>query len=133
MDEINDRYYKGFEGEPEIQFIYTLDNEKKSILKIWIGYFETIMDAMITGEGELTGLVYYYSLHEGWYDESPWQIPNSSEAIEHFSKVRIEDLEQEVQQTLGDVIKVLPEVIKEIVIHLTKARDLQEAVYISYE
>lgn len=133
MDKINDKYYIGFEGEPEIQFIYTLHNGKKSILKIWIGYFETIMDAMITEEKELTGLVYYYSMHEGWYDESPWKIPNLNEAIEHFSKVKIENLEQEVQQTLEDVIKILPEIIKEIIIHLTKARDLQEIVYISYE
>lgn len=42
MELVNKKYYDGFEGEPEIQFIYKKGNDTE-ILVIWEGYFDQIM------------------------------------------------------------------------------------------
>ncbi|WP_244310632.1 hypothetical protein [Paenibacillus ottowii] len=45
-DKINDTYYAGFEGEPEIRVIYT-NSDESYVLKIWNGYFEILLDCLI--------------------------------------------------------------------------------------
>ena len=46
MELVNKKYYDGFEGEPEIQFIYKKGNDTE-ILIVWEGYFDQIMRLMI--------------------------------------------------------------------------------------
>lgn len=75
MDRVISKYYEGFEGEPEIRLIRGEENEEKYILSIWVGYFNSIMDAVVPVETGWTSLAYFYHLQEGWYKESPWQIP----------------------------------------------------------
>lgn len=43
MEIINRKYYEGYEGEGEIQFIRHLSNGDKYVIRIWDGYFDEIM------------------------------------------------------------------------------------------
>ena len=61
MELVNKKYYDGFEGEPEIQFIYKKGNDTE-ILTIWEGYFDQIMRLMLPNEQGWTGLAYCYNM-----------------------------------------------------------------------
>ena len=81
-------FYKGYEGEGEIQFIHGTQTDQKIILKIWDGFFDDIMEKI---EPEVTGwtsLAYYYNLVKGWYEEIPWEVPNIATALQQLSKVK---------------------------------------------
>lgn len=80
-------FYSGYEGEGEIQFIQILGNEKTYTIRIWDGYFDDIMEKIEPEVGGWTNLAYYYNLAEGWYDESPWKIPNISDALRQIEQV----------------------------------------------
>jgi hypothetical protein len=83
-------YYKGFEGQPELQFDYTLDG-KLYRFTMWIGYFDKIMDDIEPTSNGWTGLAYYYHLNEGWYEENNWPIPDLSSAIEQLRNASVTD------------------------------------------
>ena len=46
MNNVVDKYYKGYEGEPEIQIIKKSTNNERIVLRIWIGFFDDIMTAI---------------------------------------------------------------------------------------
>lgn len=123
MEKVLSKYYDGFEGEPDIQFIY-YDNkgEQKVILKIWEGYFDEIMSTIRPELSGWTGLSYFYHLHEGWYKESPWKIPDLKSAIQQFQSLDIEALNIKTQ-----------EVYKEIIELLLDANLLDKDVWIAYD
>lgn len=123
MNEINSIYYDGFEGEPEIQFIKVSCNEKQSILSIWDGYFNDIMEQFKPSDSGWMGLSYYYHLYIGWYEESPWEIPNLSEALEQFNNLNKSNFR--FQKSL--------EVLLEICKLLNLAVEQNESVWIAYE
>ncbi|MFP7492964.1 hypothetical protein SFC66_04170 [Terribacillus saccharophilus] len=102
---INTAFYDGFEGEPEL----ILANENKKLI-IWNGYFESILDALLTSDSEKAGILKEYYYHEGWYDDSPWIIPDLSLTIEQLNHFDINKVEQ------SDNIKnVLPVLVKSII------------------
>lgn len=72
MKEIN--YYDGFESEPEIKFVMNTA-ENSSVIRMWVGYFDEIMRMIPPVNDEWIGITYQYNMEEGWYDESPWVIP----------------------------------------------------------
>lgn len=111
MDIIENKYYEGYEGEAEIQFIRLLENGQKFILRIWYGYFYFIMEAIKPDKEGWTGLAYYHNLHEGWYDESPWEIANINEAIKQFHNVDKSNLNAETQQVLNEICQLFIESI----------------------
>lgn len=88
MDNIIWDFYTGYEGEGEIQFIHVLDNGNKNIIRIWDGYFDDIMEKIEPEASGWTGLAYYYNLAEGWYDESPWKIPNLIETLQQIKETK---------------------------------------------
>ena len=101
MDKIID-FYKGFEGEGETQFILQLKDKTKTIVKIWDGFVDDIMDKIEPEANGWTGLAYYYNLDEGWFDDSPWMIPSIEEALDQFRQVENATFRFEKTQ---DVIK----------------------------
>ncbi len=122
MDRVISKYYDGFEGEPEIRFIRGIDNEEKHILSIWEGYFDRIMNVIIPEQTGWTGIAYFYHLHEGWYEESPWQIPNIETVSNQLKKIDINILDNDTQNVLNDILEFL------------KGAQLQnDTVWIAYE
>lgn len=121
MEKVID-YYNGFEGEPEIQMVHIKNNQDKYILRMWIGYFDRIIE-LIKPEAEgWTGLSYYYHMNTGWYEDSPWRISDVISA-----KKQIESINP---STLDDVSK---KVYSEILNLFNNASSSGETILISYD
>ena len=101
-----DNYYAGFEGNPEID-IYTFKGNIRIGIEIWDGYFDEIMGAIQPLNGEWQSLAYYYNLDEGWYDDSPWEIPNNQEALKQFESIDKSTLGKVSQEILTKIIGLL--------------------------
>ncbi|WP_271001601.1 dihydroorotate dehydrogenase (quinone) [Listeria seeligeri] len=99
-------FYKGFEGYPEIDF-YTYIDDMKLGIEMWEGYFDNIMKEINPSNGRWTSLAYYYHLDEGWYDESPWEIPSNTEALELLETIHISNLDTITQEILLKLINLL--------------------------
>lgn len=125
MDIVTD-YYTGFEGEPEIRFITSQKNGNTIVLRIWYGYFFNIMNAMLDsiepGPEGWTGLAYYFSAVEGWYDESPWKIPDKQEALNQFAAINTSTLNE---KTKG--------ILKEVCFLITSAQSEDYTIWIEYD
>lgn len=119
---INNNYYKGFEGEPCIKFIWVKPDNENLTLKIWIGYFDTIMNAINPTNHGWSGLSYYYHLDEGWYDESPWEIPNLNPVIDELLSI---------DTTSFDL--VTKDVFTKLLSLLVNAKEKNDKILISYD
>ncbi|SHL34231.1 hypothetical protein SAMN02745136_04674 [Anaerocolumna jejuensis DSM 15929] len=116
-------FYTGYEGEGEIQFIQILDSGNRNIIRIWDGYFDDIMDKIEPEASGWTGLAYCYNLVVGWYDESPWKIPNTIKALQQIKQT--EKAEFRFQES--------KRVTEEICNLLSNAIDNDNVVYIARE
>ncbi len=106
--ELIKRYYDGFEGEPEIRFIYKKGSDSK-ILVMWEGYFDQIMRLMGPDESGWTGLAYYYHMYLGWYEESPWAVEDLQMALKQFESIDCRKLCSEAKEILGIICDMLRE------------------------
>ncbi|HDK7166200.1 TPA: hypothetical protein PTV44_000002 [Clostridium botulinum] len=126
---IDDKYYVGFEGEPEVVIYYKEKDMKKNGMKIWIGYFQYLLDASISNTIENGGLVKNYMNQDGWYDESPWKIESLNEAIMELSQFNSESVKSKEKS----VVKKLPAIQKELITFLKNAKINNKSVYVNYE
>lgn len=109
-----DKYYKGFEGEPQIVFQTQPDGMK---LVVWNGYFETLLERMLDQGIPPQGILGTFVEQSGWYDKSPWEIKNINAAVQQFKMVRVEQLRDahaleltaDLQGLLGQLIAFLEE------------------------
>ncbi len=83
MDKIID-FYTGYEGEPEIIFYFENAEDKHVQLKVWIGHFDAIMLAITPNSNGWKGLSRYYQTDTGWFEESPWKIPDLDDALHNI-------------------------------------------------
>ena len=121
MDTINTKYYVGFEGYPEIEFICVSYDGKKDILSMWDGYFDSIMYSIEPKESCWVGIAYTYHIDMPWFDESPWRIPNLKIVIEQLTEIDINKLDDRTQEVLKDIIQLL-----------SRAYNAKYMVFISY-
>lgn len=99
MELIKKQYYDGFEGEPEIQFIYRKGNDCE-ILVMWEGYFDQIMRLIAPNADGWMGLAYCYNMYLGWYEESPWAIGDLQMALKQFESIDSQKLCNESKEIL---------------------------------
>ncbi|AOR23490.1 hypothetical protein [Clostridium taeniosporum] len=110
---INNKYYDGLEGEPEV-VIYFKEKDKEGF-RIWIGYFEYLLGASISGEVKIGGILESYINQDGWYDESEWRIEELQQAIfelEQFNIEKIESKEDSIIETVSNIQKDLVKFLK---------------------
>ncbi|WP_249292244.1 hypothetical protein [Metabacillus flavus] len=101
------KYYEGFEGEPELVLI---NEEDKNKMIIWNGYFEAILDALLETDLEREGIIDDYFRHEGWYDDSPWKIKDIPLTIKQLNRFDLDKVNQ------SENIKiVLPSLVEDII------------------
>ncbi|MBC1375983.1 dihydroorotate dehydrogenase (quinone) [Listeria sp. FSL L7-1699] len=74
---------------------------------MWEGYFDKIMNELSPVDDRWVSLVYYYHLDEGWYDESPWVIPDNKKILEQFETIDIKVLDNVIQEIMMKLIKLL--------------------------
>jgi hypothetical protein len=114
------KYYDGFEGESKLVFFN--DHHKFSM---WIGYFESFLDSLLYIELDKEGILEEYYNHEGWYDDSPWMIPDRALTITQLKQFDLNKVKQ------SEYIKgVLPELVRELIDFL---EDSREKVWIEYD
>lgn len=106
MEIINSKYYEGYEGEGEIQFIRHLTNGDKYVIRIWDGYFDEIMRGIQPEENGWTGLGYYYHVEEPWW-EKPWKISNIEIVLKQLQEIKNEFVYVEVKQLLVELCDIL--------------------------
>ena len=54
---------------------------------MWIGYFDQFMLHVDCEPAGWSGLALPYHLHQGWYEHSPWTIPNVQQACRQLELV----------------------------------------------
>ncbi|MBD5550607.1 MAG: dihydroorotate dehydrogenase (quinone) [Lachnospiraceae bacterium] len=110
MELINKKYYDGFEGEPEIHFIYRKGNDIE-IFVIWEGYFDSIMRLILPERQGWVGLAYCYNMYTGWYNESPWMIDDLQMALKQFESIDSAKLCKESNEVLMLLCNIFKEAI----------------------
>jgi len=109
MDNLVSKYYDGYEGEPEIQFIKGSNNGDRKIISVWDGFFDDIMRQFKPTETGWQGLAYYYHLRMAWEDGETWEIPNIHSALAEFRSIDPNKLEfngsAEVLSAICDFLK----------------------------
>ena len=113
----DNRYYKGFEGEPEIVFSSSQDS-----LSMWSGYFDAIMKLVYPKENGWSELAHCYHLNEGWYEDSPYKVRDLEEAVSMFQLIEISQLDQNCSELLNLLLALISAAIEN-----------NDDIYISYE
>ena len=131
-ERMNDTYYIGYEGQPEISFFFESPTEK-NILKMWIGYFEMLLDLMTQYAPSDEDILHVYCAHEGWYDESPWEIQNIDAAIRLFESFDLNKASGEQLEQVKNIVPDIPGVAHQITAFLEKAITNGCKVYIEYD
>lgn len=112
MERINNDYYIGFEGEPEIQFIYRKGNNSE-IFIVWEGYFDQIMRLIKPDDDGWKGLAYYYNMYLGWYEESPWMVQDLRSALMEFESINNKMLSDEA----GEILKKICDMFNDAILY----------------
>lgn len=126
---INNKYYIGFQGEPEILFYFKDNDNEKVGFRIWIGYFEYLLGASVSNTIVTGGIIENFVNQEGWYDESPWRIQNSQKAILELGQFNVDNVESKEES----IIRILPELQKDMVTLLENSNQNNKILYIAYE
>jgi len=114
MDTLISKYYDGYEGEPEIQFIKGSEAENRTILSIWEGFFDDIMCQFKPTPSGWQGLAYYYNLCIGWWDEAFWEISDLHSALGEFQSLNLKELRFDGSaEVLSEICSLLESAIKE--------------------
>jgi len=129
---VYDFYYSGFEGESEIAFVFEKSDERY-ILKMWTGYFDTILGLMCEYEPYNDGILHEYYAHEGWYEESPWELTNIDVVIQLFKSFDLQKVDNNTVEASPNIVPTLPEVASEIAQFLEQAKSNDCNVFIIYE
>lgn len=113
MDKLINKYYNGYEGEPEIQFIKGSNKGDRTILSIWDGFFDDIMSQFKPTASGWQGLAYYYNLVIGW-EEDIWEIPNINSALIEFQSINTNHFKfPESTEALSEICDLLKSAIEE--------------------
>lgn len=125
-------YYTGFEGEPEI--VFSVQFEQKTFeFKMWIGYFDSILSNVNLINNINNYFFYLYSVHEGWFDNSPYEIKDVNEIIEVFDSFEVDKLSDDKKTQLNTLTSTLQEVKDSVIEFLKFAVANECSVTISYE
>ncbi|GAA0077317.1 hypothetical protein UT300005_16950 [Clostridium sp. CTA-5] len=109
---INDKYYAGFEGEPEILIYFKGKDKEKEGFSIWIGYFEFLLGASISEKIKTGGILESYINCDGWYDESQWIIEDLQQAIFELEQFKIEKIESKDNSIIETVCNLQKDLLK---------------------
>lgn len=109
-----ENFYEGYEGNPELD-IYTLIGDEKVGIQMWDGYFDEIMTKIEPGNEGWQSLAYYYNMNEGWYDDSPWKIPNNTEALNQLETVELRELDDISRKILTSMIELIRNNIDKVI------------------
>lgn len=126
---INENYYKGFEGEKDLDIYYYQEDGEKTGLKIWDGYFELLLSACWLGQVSKGGLLECYADREGFYEEKPWRISNIDVVIKELLQYSPE-FEKDISLSMKETLSVLQ---KDLLMLLDFAVLHNKDIYIDFD
>jgi hypothetical protein len=56
-------------------------------VRLWEGFLDSIMALAEPQGGRWTGLALPYHLHGGWYEASPWRVPDLGAALKQWREI----------------------------------------------
>lgn len=135
MITINNDYYKGFEGEGEIDIIRIRKNGDEIILKIWQGYFDILLDEILNctkfqDPTELKGILKCYYYLSDFYDYEPYFIDNIKFEINNLIKFNSNKISNKKQLKSDLLLKSITEVKENILTLLNEALEMGDKVCI---
>lgn len=102
-------FYTGFEGEPEL-IISTKKDENSAdiIIKLWIGFFDSILEKIPPNEqGEWQGVPLHYHLCTGWYDVEIWECYEPELFLGQLEKLDLSEFKVDIANITKTIKKVL--------------------------
>ncbi|UYZ38018.1 hypothetical protein OD350_10210 [Clostridium beijerinckii] len=136
---INTKYYDGYEGEPGIILYLHYKDQEIYELRIWDGYFEPMMQAIMVAEVNKRGTLYDCGIVLEWNTSIGWcdvysgksKIDNIDQMIEEFSLFNSRNLaETDYKNIDEDWMKEIKEIQALVLSLLKRARDEKCDVYI---
>ncbi|ACZ07306.1 Uncharacterised protein [Sebaldella termitidis] len=127
---IDDRYYREYEGEGEIDFICQKNGRKVKKIQIWEGYFLSILNGLIKNGEKPVGMLCMLLISDTW-DKEPWRIPDIQEMIIVFEKYD-ENNFSESERPSKLLLDLLPEVLESIIKFLKEVKENNGDVYMEY-
>lgn len=115
-------FYSGFDGEPEIRFEAKSAGTVHRSVRMWVGYFDDLMDHVPCQGLDWTSVAHAYHNAEGWYDESPWRIPNTGEALKQWKSIDLSKLER-IEKSVHAAVLAL----------MCEAHELRDEIWIYWE
>lgn len=113
MVETDERYYEGFEGEPEIVFIVSHNGTEYKRVGSWEGYFDDMLQRVKPEQEGWTGLAYYFHVgmyeDEQWLKDRPWHVSDLHLALRQLREIERDRLEF---KDTAHVLELLIELIK---------------------
>lgn len=117
MIETDERYYAGFEGEPEIVFIISENGTEYQRFGFWDGYFDDMLREVKPAAEGWTGIAYYY--HVGmfadahWCKDQPWQIDDLPLVLHQLQAIACNRFEwQETANVLNQLIALMKDAME---------------------
>lgn len=101
-------FYSGFEGEPEVRFAAVgCDGSEGESVRLWEGYFDALMQKVAPEASGWTGLALPYHLHGGWYDRSPWPVPDVAKVLSQWRGIDARSLGPPHDEAHAAVLQLL--------------------------
>ena len=104
-------FYGGYEGEPE--YIFRIERQPARSLRIWGGYIDAIMNAVALDPSGWHSLAKFYHLNEGWFEGSPWRIPELSTALDQLQSVESSELDEQQKRVLAALCELFQVALNE--------------------
>lgn len=92
-----------------------------------------MLDLMCQYESFDEGILHEYYVHEGWYDESPWEITNLESTVSLFRSFSLQRVNEKAVEASPNIVDTLPAVACVIAKFLEQANCSEGKVYIVYD
>lgn len=126
MIEVDEVYYEGYEGEPEIIFIVEKNGIKRRMLGIWDGFLNDILSDVKPNAEGWVGITYYWHIgmleDDHWLGDKPWHIDDLSVVYDQLVTINKDMRGFRYYDTIAVLCKII-DLIKE-------AMDNNEEVFI---
>ena len=127
---INEKYYKGFEYEVEIVIYYLSNDNEKVGWKIWNGYFETLLSGCFFKGYSDKGILSSWNSDNGFYDEKPWAIKDTSAVIHELMQFSTNNFETTSEPGSDPLIRAVSELKEDLLLFFEDASENNSVVFI---
>lgn len=104
-------FYTGFEGEPELIVEGRAANGQLGPVRVWMGYFNELMDRVPPAPSGWTGLALHHHLYTGWNEEPEWIDPDPVDSVLMLAAARVGLPEGVVREMADSLLTVIGETI----------------------